>query len=248
MSKKTLLSEAQVRQFMKYANMGGLTDNFVNEMYGGGMQEKEEDLEEVRSAKANEEDMDEGMDADAMRAIKKDDKKKKNEVGHKMEEGAHPGMDEDDHPMEEVAHDAMKEKDMMEGEHADDMAADLDADVDKDVEDMVAGLVSAIAAAIEDETGVDIAVDADGGEEVEAELDLDADMGDMDVDLDADLELPGDEGPEEEEVEVDMVAEVTKRVMARIQEAKAAKKLQESRAAKIDQVADRILERIMNKK
>ena len=242
MSKKTLLSEAQVRQFMKYANMGDLTDNFVNEMYGGGMQEKEEDLEEVRSAKANEEDMDEGMDADAMRAIKKDDKKKKNEAGHKMEEGAHKPMEEED--MMEGAH--VDEEDMMEGEHAGDMAADLDADVDKDVEDMVAGLVSAIAAAIEDETGVDIAVDADGGEEVEAELDLDADMGDMDMDMD--VELPGDEGPEEEEVEVDMVAEVTKRVMARLQEAKAAKKLQESRAAKIDQVADRILERIMNKK
>ena len=244
MSKKTLLSEAQVRQFMKYANMGDLTDNFVNEMYGASMQ-REEDLEEVRQAKANEEDMDEGMDADAMRGTKKDDKKKKNEDGHKMEEAAHPGMDEDAHEVKEGAHDAMEEKDMMEGEHeGDDLKQALDADVDQEVEDMVAGLVSAIAAAIEDETGVDIAVDADGGEEVE--MDMDADMGDMDMDMDMDVEMPGDEGPEEEEVEVDMVAEVTKRVMARIEEAKAAKKLQESRAAKIDQVADRILERIMN--
>ena len=31
MSKKTLLNEATVRRFMKLANMGTLSDNFVNE-------------------------------------------------------------------------------------------------------------------------------------------------------------------------------------------------------------------------
>ena len=31
MSKKTLLEEATVRRFMKLANMGGMTDNFINE-------------------------------------------------------------------------------------------------------------------------------------------------------------------------------------------------------------------------
>ena len=35
MSKKTLLSESQVRQFMKYAKLEPLTPGFVNEMYGG---------------------------------------------------------------------------------------------------------------------------------------------------------------------------------------------------------------------
>ena len=33
MSKKTLLNEATVRQFMKYADIGGLAQGFVNEMY-----------------------------------------------------------------------------------------------------------------------------------------------------------------------------------------------------------------------
>ena len=33
MSKKTLLNENTVRQFMKYANLGGLSDNFINENY-----------------------------------------------------------------------------------------------------------------------------------------------------------------------------------------------------------------------
>ena len=34
MSKKNLLSESTIRQFMKYANIGGLTDGFINETYG----------------------------------------------------------------------------------------------------------------------------------------------------------------------------------------------------------------------
>ncbi len=34
MSKKNLLSESTIRQFMKYANIGGLTDGFINEAYG----------------------------------------------------------------------------------------------------------------------------------------------------------------------------------------------------------------------
>ena len=33
MSKKTLLNENTVRQFMKYANIGGLSDKFINENY-----------------------------------------------------------------------------------------------------------------------------------------------------------------------------------------------------------------------
>ena len=33
MSKKKLLKETTVRQFMKYADIGGLADNFINENY-----------------------------------------------------------------------------------------------------------------------------------------------------------------------------------------------------------------------
>ena len=46
MSKKTLLNESTVRQFMKYANLGGLTDNFINETYM-----KEEEVEEGKRGK-----------------------------------------------------------------------------------------------------------------------------------------------------------------------------------------------------
>jgi len=42
MSKKKLLSEATVRQFMKYANIGHLTENFIDE---GDMYEEEDELD-----------------------------------------------------------------------------------------------------------------------------------------------------------------------------------------------------------
>ena len=45
MSKKNLLNESTVRQFMKYANIERLSDNFVNEAYG--VEEVEEPLEEA---------------------------------------------------------------------------------------------------------------------------------------------------------------------------------------------------------
>lgn len=43
MSKKTLLNEASVRRFMKLADMQGLSNNFLNEMYGAAHQEDEPD-------------------------------------------------------------------------------------------------------------------------------------------------------------------------------------------------------------
>ena len=52
MSKKTLLNENTVRQFMKYANLGGLSDNFINENYM-----EEDAVEEVAHAGKKEEGM-----------------------------------------------------------------------------------------------------------------------------------------------------------------------------------------------
>ena len=44
MSKKNLLKESTIRQFMKYADIGGLTDNFINENYMDEDEETEIDL------------------------------------------------------------------------------------------------------------------------------------------------------------------------------------------------------------
>jgi len=45
MSKKNLLNETTVRQFMKYANIEGLADNFINETYVTEVGEDEEALD-----------------------------------------------------------------------------------------------------------------------------------------------------------------------------------------------------------
>ena len=54
MSKKNLLNESTVRQFMKYANIGALAENFVTETYGdeevveeGDYMEDEEGMEDM---------------------------------------------------------------------------------------------------------------------------------------------------------------------------------------------------------
>jgi hypothetical protein len=44
MSKKNLLRESTIRQFMKYADIGGLTDNFINENYMDEDEESEMEL------------------------------------------------------------------------------------------------------------------------------------------------------------------------------------------------------------
>lgn len=51
MSKKQLLSEGEIRRFMKYANLGPLSENFLSEMdYGKEMEEamyEEEDMDDM---------------------------------------------------------------------------------------------------------------------------------------------------------------------------------------------------------
>ena len=45
MSKKTLLNEATVRKFMKFANIGGLSEAFIDEAYGEAPADEEPSLE-----------------------------------------------------------------------------------------------------------------------------------------------------------------------------------------------------------
>ena len=62
MSKKTLLNESTVRKFMKFANLGGLAENFVSENYAEEVVEEaaHEDEEVVEEATIEEETMEEG--------------------------------------------------------------------------------------------------------------------------------------------------------------------------------------------
>lgn len=63
MSKKTLLNEATVRKFMKFANIGGLSEAFIDEEYGEASADEEPSLEEGGYYAEQEPGM-EPMDAD----------------------------------------------------------------------------------------------------------------------------------------------------------------------------------------
>ena len=79
MSKKTLLNEASVRKFMKFAKIDRYADNFINETYAP--MEEEEAMEEGVHA---DEKMEEGVHAD-----------------DKMEEGVHAEEEEGMEPMDD---------------------------------------------------------------------------------------------------------------------------------------------------
>ena len=68
MSKKTLLNEAAVRRFMKLADMGTLSDNFINEMgsYYNEDEPEDDDMKEGHGMTAYQDDEDEKMDDDMM--------------------------------------------------------------------------------------------------------------------------------------------------------------------------------------
>ena len=101
MSKKTLLNEAAVRRFMKLADMGALSDNFINEM--GMAYKKDEDevegaMEEGHgmdgAAYQDDEDDKMGDMDDDMMAM--DDEKPGDEGPEEGEPAPEPGMDVDD--------------------------------------------------------------------------------------------------------------------------------------------------------
>ena len=204
MSKK-LLTEAQVRKFMGLANVdANLSSNFLQEKY---------------HAKKDDEEMEEGMHADAkkddemaegMHDAKKDDE---------MSEGMHDAKVDDE--MDEGMHDK-KEEDMHEAAH-EDMDADAEGGDDED-----------------DADDVDVMLDQDEVKDAREAADslvklLDKLMGGAMADDDPKPEAPS----EEEEVDLgldetsavteltedEMIQEVAKRVAKRINEAaKKAKK------------------------
>ena len=173
MSKKQLLSEGEIRRFMKYANLGPLSENFLSEMgtYEEGMYEEED------------------MGADDMGG---------------------------DMPPEEPAAEAPA---------AEDVTVD-----DGRLMDMITQAVEAALA----KAGV-------GGGSEQGGEDMDVDMGDM---------PPEEESEEamEDEEEEEIVSEVARRVMARLSESRKPAPARRSRAAAINEVTDRIMNRILKGK
>ena len=206
MSKKTLLNEATVRKFMKFANIEGLAKGFVNEMYA-----KEEELEEAT--------LEEGEPLEEA-AVEEDI----HAEGEHMEEAMH---DEGMYKEEEEADMGME----MDAEEADlDMEMDAEeAEVEDTSEASVEALVDALADTITRVTGVEVSA-ADDAPPMDDAPDLDAPADDLDLDAapEADEE-PADDLLDEEE----MIEETVRRVTNRIAAAKKRDQLAETITSRI---------------
>ena len=227
MSKKTLLNEATVRQFMKYANIGGLAQGFVNEMYA-----KEEELEEAMHDEGREDKMEEDLDEGRHDEGRED----------KMEEAAHDEAMHDEGrgmPMEAAHEEDMHAEDMHaeEADMDDEMKMDDEAEMEDTSEASVEALVDALADTISRVTGVEVTA-ADDAPPMDDAPDLDAPADDLDLDAapEADEE-PADDLLDEEE----MIEETVRRVTSRIAAAKKRDQLAET-------ITSRIMERLASKK
>jgi hypothetical protein len=218
MSKKTLLNESTVRKFMKFANIGGLAQNFINETYSMEEEEAEEGmrLEGEHAEGRHDEgrgDVMEGEHEEAMHA-----------------EGEHEGDDApvDDAPLDDAPLDDVE---------LDAGGAELDMS-----EDEAMALAQGLVDALTDLTGHEFTASSAGGGDMDMDMGDDAPPADMDMDMDA------EEGDDEDVLEgVDMVdeeevvAETLRRVTGRIKGMRKRDRLAET-------VTNRILARIKNGK
>lgn len=193
--KKSLLTEAQVRKFMKFANLGPLTENFI---------------EKVEEDKIEEDQIEEDKIEETVWGGNKGDKS-----------ATHPGeKDYTTKKGEELKHDepgpGWGEK---KGEEA--FNEEVLTEEDVDVHDLVVKLMQVIS----DETGVEVNVEEEEGGDVEdVDLEDEEVVDDEVLDTEEEaMSMPGDEEVEsgeivstgDEDIE-GLVAEVTRRVAARL--------------------------------
>ena len=233
MSKKTLLNESTVRKFMKFANIEGLAQNFINETYSMEEEETEEGMRlegehaEGRHAEGRHDegrgDVMEGEHEEAMHAEGAHDEAMHAEGEHEEAmhaEGAHEGDDDMDMDM------------------GDAKGAELDMSADEAMA-LAQGLVDALT----DLTGHEFTASSAGGapdmdmpgDEGPEDADLDMNMGADDKDDDEDEVLEGVHMVEEEEVVSETLRRVTKRI-----------KNMSKRNRMVETVTDRIMARIKN--
>ena len=276
MSKKPFLNESTVRQFMKYANLGGLTDNFINETYiqeedeveegrhdaNEGMREEDEDgMREGEGMR--EEEMEEGahdpdaelselapMVAAAAPVVAKGlATGAAGAVGGKMMKKA---MGEGEHEVEEGAHEMEEAAHEMEEAHegGEDAPEDEDADPvggdDAELTDRLEQAAKKAAQALLDALGVEGEVSVDGA--------ADDDMGDLGDMGDAD-DMPtmdDDDAEVLDEIgildEEEIVNETMSRVMKRLSAMNESKKAEDKKNEIIESVADSIIARLRAKK
>jgi outer membrane lipoprotein SlyB len=255
MSKKTLLNENTVRQFMKYANLGGLSDNFINENY---MDEDAHVDEGVYEELEAEEDVEEGMAGKAAgkmaggaagaalggsvagpagAAIGK-------KLGS-MAGGALGSGVQDKLGLEEEEEDGMAPM----GDDMDDEAPmdDMDMADDAPSEELPPEAISALERAVE--KAADAMLDALAPFGVEGEASVEGDEAPMD-DM-GDMGDMGDEAPMDDVDVIDeeeVVQETMKRVMNRLKLMKEGKQAEDKKSDMINSVADAIVARLRTKK
>ena len=202
MARKKLLSESEIRQFMKLANIKPLQEMGG---YMPGMRDEEEDEPGMRDTMMEEEG-DEEEPAPEMPAPESDDE----EMEMDMDLGA-------DEPAPDM-----------------DMGGDMDMGADGGKEEQFADIVDKLA----DLLGLDADVEVGGDEEIGGEV-MDDEGGDLEGAMDApagDDEDLGVELDDEGEGEEEIVAEVARRVAARL-----------IREKKQDAVATKLAERIFRR-
>ena len=219
MSKKTLLNESTVRKFMKFANIEGLAQNFINETYS-----------------MEEEETEEGMRLEGEHAEGRHDEGRGDVMEGEHEEAMHA---EGEH--EEAMH--------AEGEHEGDDAPVDDIEVDAGgaeldmSEDEAMALAQGLVDALTDLTGHEFTASSAGGA---PDMDMPGDEGPEDAGLDMDMGAD-DEGADEDDVlegvdmvdEEEVVSETLRRVTKRI-------KSMSKRNRMVETVTDRIMARIKN--
>jgi len=219
MSKKTLLNESTVRKFMKFANIEGLAQNFINETYSMEEEETEEGMRlEGEHAEGRH---DEGR-GDVMEGEHEEGMRLEGEHEEAMHaEGEHDG---DDAPVDDIEVDAG--------------GAELDMS-----EDEAMALAQGLVDALTDLTGHEFTASSAGGA---PDMDMPGDEGPEDADLDMNMGAD-DEGADEDEVlegvdmvdEEEVVSETLRRVTKRI-------KNMSKRNRMVETVTDRIMARIKN--
>ena len=211
MSKKTLLNESQIRQFMKLAKLEPLTPGFVE-----GLTESAEELEERGDMKMRDED-----ELDEMRMRGEDDEMDEVRAdaaggglqdarrGHGRGRGPADRLEEEE---EDMAADAMDDAgDEME------MDAELEAPAEAPAADAgkmvsVDDFLAALERALEDAMGEEVEIDSDEVADEEPADALDA----ADDEPADDMMEAKDEDDDKEEVDEALMESITKRVAKRI--------------------------------
>ena len=219
MSRKTLLTEAEVRQFLKLANIGPVGDAKVQEMYSapGKDDDLDEDDKQRHETKPkppgqrDDEQMEEGEELDEMYPAARDDEDAMADMGDAADDMDDAAMDMGDAP------------------GAGKMVA---------IEDFMGALERALEDVLGDEVDVDMDDDGDD-DDVGAAMN----MGDDDDDpmMEADDELDeGDDHDDERMEEEAIVNEVARRVAARLQQ-------KNQKENMVEELAEKILNRITSK-